>query len=269
MNKLNMYKRSNDKQNLSMTNRFLEKEKLIQQFDKKTVSYDISEESILAIKTFEYAIKGSGGPTVVLINGLGGPIEGWMKIWPLLDGSFSVFAYNRLGVDKSSEPTMPQHAVNMTEDLKKLLNTLALEPPYLLVAHSLGGFIANVFACMYPQETMGVLFLEASTREDVTKKAKKIKGDPNWEVNCVQDSIAQISALVSFPQVPITVIAGFHPIARMWLPKGRFYKRFEHQKKLLELSNQSSLIVAAKSGHFPQMNEPKLVAGAIYKMIGR
>ncbi|HSN66457.1 MAG TPA: alpha/beta hydrolase [Fusibacter sp.] len=252
-------------QNMSMTNRFLEKEKLLKQFDKKTLTFEAPVE---AIKTFEYAIKGDGSPTVVLINGAGGPIEGWMKIWPLLNPSITVMAYNRLGVDKSSEPTTPQHAVTMAEDLKKLLLTLDLQPPYLLVAHSLGGFVARVFASMYPQDTMGVLFLESSTIEDVTMKAKKIKGNPNSEVNCVSESVTQIRALTSFPQVPITVIAGFHPIARMWLPKGRFYKRFEHQKKLLELSVQSSLVVATKSGHFPQMNEPRLVVETIYKMIG-
>jgi hypothetical protein len=253
------------KQNMNMTNRFLEKENMLKQFDKKTVTFESSEE---AIKTYEYAIKGNDSPTIVLINGAGGPIEGWMKIWPLLDTSYTVLAYNRLGVDKSSEPTTPQHAGAMAEDLRKLLLTLELQPPYLLVAHSLGGFVAHLFATKYPQETMGVLFLEASTVEDVTTKANKIKGNQNSEVNCVGESVSQIKALSSFPNIPITVIAGFHPIARMWLPKGRFYKRFEHQKKLLELSVQSSLVVATKSGHFPQMNEPRLVVESIYKMIG-
>ena len=253
------------KQNMSMTNRFLDKEKLLTQFDKKTVTVEASE---AGIKTFEYAIKSAGRPTVVMINGAGGPIEGWMKLWPLLGESFTVVAYNRLGVDKSSVPTSPQHAFAMAEDLKKLLLTLDLQPPFLLVAHSLGGFVAHVFASIYPQDTMGVMFLESSTIEDVSLKAKKIKGDPNSEINCVRESVTQIRELSSFPQIPITVIAGFHPIARMWLPKGRFYKRFEHQKKLLELSVQSSLVVATKSGHFPQMNEPRLVVETLYKMIG-
>lgn len=261
-----MSKINQDKQNLSMTNRFLEKEKLLKQFDKRTVTFEAYDQ---ATKRFEYTIKGSGHPTVVLINGAGGPIEGWMKIWPLLDGSFTVFAYNRLGVDKSSKPTEPQNAFNMAQDLKKLLVVLDLQPPYFLVAHSLGGFVAHVFASMFPQETMGVLFLEASTIEDVRAQSKKIKGNPNMEVNCVMETVAQISSLTSFPKITIAVIAGFHPIARMWLPKGRFFKRFEHQKKLLELSVQSSLVVATKSGHFPQMNEPRLVVETIYKMIGR
>ena len=35
-----MSKINQDKQNLSMTNRFLEKEKLLKQFDKRTVTFE-------------------------------------------------------------------------------------------------------------------------------------------------------------------------------------------------------------------------------------
>ena len=252
---------------MNMTNRFMEKEKLLQQFDKKTVTLNTSCEN-----TFEYVIKGNCDPTVVLINGAGGPIEGWMKVWPLFDESITLFAYNRPGIDKSSEPTAPQNAENMVGELRLLLRALNLTPPYILVGHSLGGFIVHLFAAMYPNEVTGVLFLEASTVEDVTKarlNPKKIKGNPLSEINCVGETVAQIKAQTSFPQIPITVIAGFHPISRMWLPKGQIFKRFEHQKKLLELSIQSSLIVATKSGHFPQMNEPRLVVESIYNLMNR
>jgi len=257
------------KQNMQMTNRYMDKEKAFSQFEKKTVTLDSINLTATNEKTFEYAIKGDQGPTVVLINGSGGPIEGWMKIWPLFDASMRVFAYNRLGLGKSSAPIEPQNAVNMVEDLRKLLMTLNLQPPYLLVGHSLGGFIAHIFASKYPQEALAVLFLESATVEDVKHNKKIVKGNPFTELNCVLESCEQILALPPFPGIPIKVIAGFHPISRMWLPKGRFFKRFEHQKKLLELSIQSNLIVATKSGHFPQMNEPKCVVEAIYNLIGR
>lgn len=252
--------KTQDEMEKPMTNRFNEKEKL---FEKKTVTLENTE------KTFEYAVKGSEGTTVVLINGSGGPIEGWMKVWPRFDHTITVFAYNRLGIDKSSEPNEPQNANIMVDDLRTLLKTLDLKPPFLLVGHSLGGFIAHVFAALYPQEIMGVIFLETSTVEDVPLRPQKIKGNPYNEVNCVIDTVAQIRALPPFPQIPITVIAGFHPVSRKFLPKGKLFKRFEHQKKLLELSSQSSFIVAAKSGHFPQMNESKLVVESIYDRVGR
>ena len=249
-------------------NRYLNEEKSRKQFEKYCVSLEGTE------KTFEIAMMGNGEPTVVLINGAGGPIEGWMKCWPLFDGSFTVFAYNRLGIGKSSAPSEPQTAVQMAEDLRQLLSATGTKPPYLLVGHSLGGFIARAYASMYPQEVNAVLFLESSTIEDVedSKKGTKTQSPVDdsvgkarllAEVDCVPKSVEQLKALNRFPQVPITVIAGFHPMGKMFMPKGRFQKRFDNQKKLLELSTESQLIVAAKSGHFPQMNEPRLVGEAI------
>lgn len=249
-------------------NRYLNEEKSRKQFEKSCVSLEGTE------KTFEIAMSGNGEPTVVLVNGAGGPIEGWMKCWPLFDGSFTVFAYNRLGIGKSSAPSEPQTAVQMAEDLRQLLSATGTKPPYLLVGHSLGGFIALAYASMYPQEVKAVLFLESSTIEDVEDSRKRTKtptpvgnsvGQARQlpEVDCVPESVEQLKALDSFPQVPITVIAGFHPMGKMFMPKGRFQKRFDNQKKLLTLSNESQLIVAAKSGHFPQMNEPRLVVEAI------
>jgi pimeloyl-ACP methyl ester carboxylesterase len=131
---------------------------------------------------------------------------------------------------------------------------------------------------MNPHDVKAVIFLESSTIEDVEDSRKSTKtpthvGDSVGkarqlaEVDCVPKSVEQLKALNSFPQVPITVIAGFHTMGKLFLPKGRFQKRFENQKKLLELSAESQLIVAAKSGHFPQMNEPILVVEAILDLI--
>jgi pimeloyl-ACP methyl ester carboxylesterase len=54
-------------------------------------------------KEFEYAIKGDKSPAVLLINGAGGPIEGWSKIWDQTGRDNVVFVYNRLGIGKSSK----------------------------------------------------------------------------------------------------------------------------------------------------------------------
>lgn len=254
-----------NKQNMRMLNRYLDRDKSEKQFDKKCVTLEGTE------KTFEYVMKGSGEPTIVLINGAGGPIEGWMKCWPLLEGSFTVFAYNRLGIDGSSAPTEPQNAIQMAKDLRQLLESVGLKPPFLLVGHSLGGFIAHVYASMAAHDIIGVLFIESSTIEDVegstNQHRKMVSKGPYNEVHCVKESVDQIKNMPHFPQIPLAVIAGFHPMAKMFFPKGRFLKRFENQRKLLNLSSDSQLIVAAKSGHFPQMSEPKLVVDAIRQLM--
>ena len=41
------------------------------------------EKNIIEINgnDFEYAVKGAKSPAIILINGAGGPIEGWSKVW--------------------------------------------------------------------------------------------------------------------------------------------------------------------------------------------
>jgi len=47
-------------------------------------------------ETLEHVVVGSGSPTIVLVNGSGGPIEGWHKVLAPLEALSTVFAYNRL-----------------------------------------------------------------------------------------------------------------------------------------------------------------------------
>lgn len=56
----------------------------------------------------EYALFGEGSTTVVLINGSGGPIEGWYKIIHEISRENSVLAYNRFGIGKSDKPSSQQ-----------------------------------------------------------------------------------------------------------------------------------------------------------------
>jgi len=57
-------------------------------------------------QTLEYVIAGQGSPLIVLINGAGGPIEGWFRVMEPLSALGTVFAYNRPGTGGSGKPTV-------------------------------------------------------------------------------------------------------------------------------------------------------------------
>ena len=73
------------------------------------------EKNIIEINgnDFEYAVKGAKSPAIILINGAGGPIEGWSKAWGDIGRGDVVFAYNRLDIGKSSKPKEPQTGIPM------------------------------------------------------------------------------------------------------------------------------------------------------------
>lgn len=42
----------------------------------------------------EYVMSGSGAPAIALVNGAGGPIEGWHRVYAELETFSTVFAYH-------------------------------------------------------------------------------------------------------------------------------------------------------------------------------
>lgn len=222
-------------------------------------------------KVFEYAIKGAKGPAILLINGAGGPIESWSRIWNQigLDDNI-VFAYNRLGIDNSSKPKEPQTGSVIVKDLKDLLLNLKIEPPYLIVGHSLGGFIAHLFAITHPDDVHGLLFLESSTIKDVLNNLKRPKvSDLNKfsEVDHVITTTKQIQEAGIFPNIPITVVIGGKPAFWWIMPRKIKEARMNNQKELVNLSGKGSIVIAKKSGHFPQFTEPMLIANEINSLL--
>lgn len=226
----------------------------------------------------EYNISGRGKPNIILINGGSGPIEGWMKILQEISDTSSVFSYNRFGVAGSDKPKEAQDGITIVETLREALSKLEFKPPYLLVGHSLGGLYANLFARLYPNEVTGVVFLESShpndTRLDefqgkIVKAINKILSKFDSlsshkkfnEVNFVERTVDQINQINSFPDIPVYVITGGKE--NRMIPEEARKFRLKNQLELLTLSRYSKHVVAEKSGHFPQLSEPKVVIDTI------
>ncbi|MFD2614927.1 alpha/beta fold hydrolase [Paenibacillus gansuensis] len=225
-----------------------------------------------------YHLNRNGRPHIVLINGGSGPIEGWMRILPGISETGSIFAYNRLGVAGSDKPKEPQDGRTIVETLREALSLVELEPPYLLIGHSLGGLYANLYARLYPEEAAGVILVEASHPKDLqlneyqgsaVKSLNKIfsmfdsfSPHKQWnEVHFVKKTAEQLQTAGPFPDIPVYVITGGKENRMM--PEEARKLRLNHQLELLTLSNRSKHIIAAKSGHFPQLAEPGLLIDTI------
>lgn len=233
----------------------------------------------------EYLLSGSGQPTIVLLNGSGGPVEGWHKFYPAIERLGTVFAYNRPGIGRSDKPDAPQTGETVVATLRELLGTVGATPPYVLVGHSLGGLYANLFARRFPAEVAGVVFLDAAAPGDeilqeqhetpiqrATKRLfglfdKVVRKDPNAETAFVHETVRQIAAAGPFPAVPLVVVsAGKHPPSLL-MSADAVALRAANQRALCALSPHGKQIIAANSGHFPQFTEPDVVIEAIRMVV--
>src|SRR5580700_1068791 len=104
--------------------------------------------------------KGTAGPTVVIEQGAGEPSRLW---WPVQDkvAEFaSVCTYDRAGYGWSEPAAAGRTIAERAEELHTLLTNAGLPGPYILVAHSYGGFIVRCFARNHPDQTAGLVLVD-------------------------------------------------------------------------------------------------------------
>jgi pimeloyl-ACP methyl ester carboxylesterase len=235
-------------------------------------------------ESIEYVMTGNGPFTVVLVNGSGGPIEGWHKVFDALASFSRVFAYNRPGIGASSRLVNAQTGSNMVASLRAALEKAGCRPPYVLVGHSFGGLIVNLFARRHPSDVAAVVMLEATAPDDVeilpayesriqrllAKLADRLfPRNPNAETLHAKTTVAELNAAPPFPAVPLVVVTGGKP-AMAWLTASEaLAARAAHQRGLVQLSPVGRHVMAEKSGHFPQFTEPDVVVAAVKEAIER
>lgn len=102
-----------------------------------------------------------GVPTVILIHGAGDNSLVWSLVQPELAKTYRVCSYDRPGYGWSEAGPAPRSASQNTDELHLLFSRAGIEPPYLLVAHSIGGLIAHQYAFRYPDEVTGLVLLDS------------------------------------------------------------------------------------------------------------
>jgi pimeloyl-ACP methyl ester carboxylesterase len=232
-----------------------------------------------------YLLSGHGPAHVVLFSGAGMSLQGWEPLYPGIERIARVLAWNRFGLQGSDAPRARQTGGVVLAALRELLGHADLRPPYVLVAHSLGGLFANLYARLHPQEVAGVVFIEATHPADhvVLKKHEtqieralaKLLALPNAffrrnlhaELAGLEDTVRELDGAGPFPDVPLRVVTGgLTPRAWMMSP-GAVGARRANQQELARLSPRGEQVIAQKSGHFPQMTEPQLVLRVLEELL--
>jgi len=107
-----------------------------------------------------YSLSGVGSPAVVLQSGLGDDKSPWSGVFAKLASSRAVFAYDRPGYGESKGIPEARDPCSIAMELHALLKASKVNPPYILVGHSLGGLYQYAFARLYPAEVAGLVLLD-------------------------------------------------------------------------------------------------------------
>lgn len=106
--------------------------------------------------------QGQGSPAVILESGMPGISLGWVSVIKDIASFARVCAYDRAGWGWSEAGPEPRTISNITGELRDLLGTAQVGPPYVLVGHSFGGLIVQVYASRFPDEVAGMVLVDSS-----------------------------------------------------------------------------------------------------------
>jgi pimeloyl-ACP methyl ester carboxylesterase len=123
---------------------------------------------------------GTGSPTVVIEAGLGDWSTSWAGyVQPEVAKTTRVCTYDRAGLGWSETGPFPQDAAQYSKELHTLLQNASVPGPYVMVGHSLGGFIVRVFAHEYASEVGGVVLIDSMNPKQVTQPPKDEQSPSN------------------------------------------------------------------------------------------
>ncbi|TNC08172.1 alpha/beta fold hydrolase [Methylobacterium terricola] len=110
-----------------------------------------------------YELTGSGAGTLVLIHEMGGTLEGWDLVLPLLQGSRAVLRYDTRGAGLSTKLRGTASLDAMADDVVALLDALGRNDPVTVAGGAVGGAIALHVAARHPGRVRAVAALGPAT----------------------------------------------------------------------------------------------------------
>ena len=223
---------------------------------------------------------GSGTPTVVFESGLGEDTTTWKDVQPKVAGFTHTVTYDRAGIGTSDPVPGIRTMQQMSADLHSLLHAARIEPPYVLVGHSLGGALVQVFAHAYPGEVAGLVLVDPEDGK-LTERLHARMSAREWmdRQKALDEALPQMPAPIRaemdaclksaqdpeflLPEVPVVVLTGTKKNPEFPGNPLEQDLKMELHKELLARTPNSKQVLAPNSRHYIQNDAPELVIDAI------
>ncbi len=223
-------------------------------------------------------VEGKGTPTVIFESGLGGGIGVWTNVQPEISKITRTFSYDRAGLGESDKSTLERTSSNQVRELHELLQRTKVKGPYIIVAHSIGGFNARLFADSYPEEVAGIIFVDAAHEEMFSlykllapKEYENTRGEfvnPEGTFDDLLNSAAEVRKARrsdGLRNIPITVLSAEN--TDLNVPGTILVGWAQLQRDITTLSDNSKQITVKGSGHMIQDDNPQAIIDEIKYMV--
>jgi pimeloyl-ACP methyl ester carboxylesterase len=130
-------------------------------------------------RKIHYVQTPGASPTIVFVPGMGEDVQTWAPVQKEL-APWMTLSYDRPGLGLSEPTPATRDGETLARELHELLAALKVPPPYVVVGHSLGGAVVQVFANLYAHEMKALVLLDPEDGrlvEQIRKQLSKEKWD--------------------------------------------------------------------------------------------
>jgi pimeloyl-ACP methyl ester carboxylesterase len=229
------------------------------------------------------------------------PVGPGPAVLPAVRSFTRVCAYDRPGtyrlpdtLSRSDPVAMPRTARDIVRDLHALLRASDIQPPYVLAGHSFGGLIARLYATNHRGAVAGLVSIDAQNEDFATAykdlltpeqyAAAVLNPQPppgledysEVEILDLEPSAAQVAqaqADTPLRRMPLVVLTHSRTLSNPFgfppkFPVEALDRAFQDSQDMLAgLVRGGRLVVAERSGHYIQLDQPKLVTRAIRSVV--
>jgi pimeloyl-ACP methyl ester carboxylesterase len=221
-----------------------------------------------------------GSPTVVMDAGGFDSSVTWNLVQPGIAQFTRVCVYDRAGLGKSERrPTGSYTSQEIVKDLHNLIVNAHIAPPFVVVGHSFGGMNVRLYASQFPDEVVGMVLVDSVHEDEMDRwmammpaeiKKQLPASDEGFRKRLAvsESEIRRANWRSDIPLIILThgkVSPDDYGIPSM-AAKGE-QLRLEMQNALARLSSRSKHIIAEKSGHYIQRDQPELVIDAVRQVV--
>lgn len=251
-----------------------------------TVRENLSEE-LIDIGGYRLCLQcaGEGKPTVVIDAGSGEGRKEYQWLQSQVAAFTRVCTFDRAGLGRSDKGPKPRTSQQMVNELHALLSNARVDPPYVLVGHSISGLNARLYAAEYPHEVVGIVLLDP-TPPDILPRLDSVWGEARTKIlwtlqvamagegrskqNFATD-FEQVTA-AKLPDVPLVVISAGQPLPlpgflNSLLPSATLNGVMQAGgAALAKASGKGEHLIAEKSNHIT-LRQDDFVVAAIQRVV--
>lgn len=163
-----------------------------------------------------FQFTGDAARTLVLVHEMGGTLESWDLVLPLVRPDHAILRYDTRGAGLSTKIRGAGDIDLMADDIAALLDHCGRHGPATIAGGAVGGGIALHFASRHANRTNGIIALGPATGIPPERKADTLKVADNAEANGML-AISEASLARSYPDTLRQDRARFERFRARWL----------------------------------------------------